>query len=153
MQANKKAHPIEGRPRDYVGSNRTTGRRLPPYGARVAEILADPSSWRGRPGTSADGQHLTLWVLAGPDAWDAARLWDASRALFVLSPPGEAPASFDWRVLAGHPPVLIWPCGDLAQAELAALVGALVRDGCGRVLVLWPSGPRLFQVEGVRYAA
>jgi hypothetical protein len=131
--------------------------RRPPYAARLAAILAHPETWPGRPGTSADGRHLTLWVLAGPDAWEVADLWghpDAAPApLFVLAPAEEAPAGFDWSVLRGHPPVLVRPCGDLSQGEVAALVGALVADGCERVLVLGDRGMRLFQAEGVRYAA
>lgn len=131
-------------------------RRRPPYGARLAAVLARPETWPEWSGTSSDRAHLTLWVLAGPDAWRIAGVWLATRALYVVAPPGEDPAGYDWRVVAGHPPVLVHPCGDLTQAEFAALVGALVRDGAERVLVLFggdPSRPvRLYRVPGVSHA-
>lgn len=131
-------------------------RRRPPYAARLAAILARPETWPEWSGTSPDRAHLTLWVLAGPDAWEVAGIWLGTRALYVIAPPGEEPARFDWRVLAGHPPVLVHPCGALAQAEVADLVGALLRDGAGRVLVLSGGDAtrpiRLYQVAGVDHA-
>lgn len=137
-----------------VPASRT--RRRPPYGARLAEVLARPETWPEWSGTSPDRAHLTLWVLAGTDAWQFAGVWLATRALYVVAPPGEDPAGYDWRVVAGHPPVLVHPCGDLTQAEVAALVGALVRDGAERVLVL-PGGHasrpvRLYRIAEVRHA-
>lgn len=107
-------------------------RRRPPYAARLAAALADPGSWPDRPGTSADGTALTIWVLCGPDAWDVARAYVDAGALFALSPPGEDPATFDWTDLAGHPPILIR--GQLSAAELGRLAAAILRDGGGRIL-------------------
>jgi hypothetical protein len=124
-----------------------SGRRLPPYGLALREVLNNPASWPGRPGTSADGSAVTVWVLAGADCWNVAELWahprEAKPPLFVLSPPGEDPALFDWSALRGHPPTLLRPCPDLSQVEVAALVAALLRDGAGRALVLGDT-PRLY---------
>ncbi len=131
-------------------------RRRPPCSVRLSEILARPETWHQWSGTSPDRAHLTLSVLAGPAAWQLAGVWLATRALYVVAPPGEDPARFDWRVLSGHPPVLVHPCGALTQAEVADLVGALLRDGAERVLVLSggnASQPiRLYRVAGVDHA-
>jgi hypothetical protein len=129
-------------------STRRVARRQPPYATRLADILTDPGSWPRRPGTSADGTTLTLWLLAGQEAWPRAHDWVNSAVPFLLAPPGEDPSCFDWGLLAGHLPVLVAPCGHLGQAEVAALVGALVRDGVARVLVLHPAGPRLYRAGG-----
>jgi hypothetical protein len=114
-------------------------RRRPPYAARLTTALADPASWPGRPGTSADGTAVTIWALAGPDAWEVARIWSETSALFVLAPPAEPPEVFDWSSLAGHPPVLIR--GELPAAEVGRLAAVLLRDGAGRVLA---PGGRLY---------
>jgi hypothetical protein len=135
-------------------------RRLPPYGAALRRVLASPASWAGRPGTSADGRHPTLWVLAGPDAWETAYQWTHPQMtggldpvpppLFVLAPPAEAPGDFDWSLLRGHPPALVRPCGDLTHGATSQLVAALLRDGAGRVLVM-EGAMRLYQAGEVRH--
>ncbi len=110
-------------------------RRLPPYGARLREILAAPSTWPRFSGTSPDGRHLTLWVIYGADAWSTARRWAAEdRRLFVVLPPDEAPSLFDWSILAGHSPVLLHRCGIASREALMALAAAMLRDGVERVL-------------------
>jgi len=38
-------------------------------------------------------------------------------------------------MLAGHPPVLVWPCGKVSQEQLDGLAVALIRDGVERLLV------------------
>jgi hypothetical protein len=130
---------------DRQGKFNPSRRRLPPYGKQLVAALADPSSWPGRPGTSGDGLHLTLTVLAGAEAWDAAREWSFTRALFVVAPPDEPPDALDWSLLKDHPPILVRPCPALSQPVTAALVSALVRDGCERALVVGPTGLRLYR--------
>lgn len=131
-------------------------RRRPPYAARLAAVLARPETWPEWSGTSADHAHLTFWVLAGPDAWEIAGVWLATRALYVVAPPGEDPARFDWRALADHPPILVHSCGTLTQVEVAALVSALLRDGAERILVLPGGDPRqsvrLYRIAEVGHA-
>jgi hypothetical protein len=129
---------------------RRAGHQRPPYAKRLRHTLDRPETWTAHPGTSADGRHLTLWVLAGFGAWDTAREWAETATLFVLAPWELDPATLDWRDLAGHPPILLHPCGDLPHQNLAALVAALIRDGCERVLVLFTQGPRLFRAGGRR---
>jgi hypothetical protein len=73
-----------------------------------------------------------------------------SPPLFVLAPPGEDPAQFDWTLLRGHPPVLVRPCGDLTHGETAQLVATLLRDGVGRVLLM-DGELRRYQAGEVRH--
>jgi hypothetical protein len=116
--------------------------KRPPYSSRLSAILADPDDWQHLSGTSANGEHLTVWVLAGSGAWDAAHDWLADppvSAPWVLAPPGADPAALDWSALAAHPPVLLMPCGELRQAEEAALASAILRDG-GESVMTWPMG-------------
>jgi hypothetical protein len=46
-----------------------------------------------------------------------------------------------WQVLAGHPPVLAWLCGEVSQEELDCLTAALIRDGVERILVMLSDKP------------
>ena len=124
-----------------------TPRRLPPYAHALRVALSQPAGWLRVMGTSADGQHPTLWVLAGAGAWDLAREWKDLRRLFLVLPPGENPAGFNWSVLAGHDPVILKVAGDLAGAEVQALVLALMRDGVQRVLLAGEGGLALYKVE------
>lgn len=124
-----------------------TRRRLPPYAHALRVALSQPAGWCQFMGTSADGTKPTLWVLAGSGAWDMAREWKALRRLFLVLPPGEAPAGFNWSVLAGHDPVILKVAGDLAATEVQALVLALMRDGVQRVLLADEGGLALYKVE------
>ncbi len=108
-------------------------RRRPPYGRLLTTRLSDPQNCHRYWGTSPDG-HLSLWVLIGPCAWDTARAWIDTR-LLVVAPPNEDLSQYDWQMLAGHPPVLVWPCGKVSQEQLDGLAVALIRDGVERLLV------------------
>lgn len=115
------------------------GRHIPkrtPYARRLERVIANPATWPQYEGTSPDGTHLTLWVLTGSRAWDAARVFAASRRLYVVAPPDEDPTGYDWRVLRGHDPIIILRFGDLDGETVRALVTAMMRDGVHRVLDL-----------------
>lgn len=109
-------------------------RRQPPYAARLRAMLADRSRWSSYVGTSPNGRHLTLWLLAGIEAWKQAKAWQHAPRLFLLAPIDNDPLTFDWSLLAGHDPVLLMPCGDLFHSTEIALVYAVMRDGTERVL-------------------
>jgi len=109
-------------------------RRPPPYSGRLRAVLAEPATWSDYWGTSPDGKHLSIWILAGPEAWTVARQWADTQRLFLVAPPGADAARFDWRLCAGHPPLLLRLCGSVTEDELLPLVAALVRDGARRVL-------------------
>lgn len=127
-------------------------RRLPPFAHQLRVALSQPAGWLGFMGTSADGTKPTLWVLAGSGAWDLSREWRDLRRLFVVLPPGDDPAGFNWSVLAGHDPVVLKVVGDLAGAEVQALVLALMRDGVQRVLFAGAGGLALYRT-GASHAA
>lgn len=123
--------------------------KRPPYSARLSAILANPDEWKHLSGTSANGEHLTIWVLAGSEGWDVAREWNGPLpvpAAWVLAPPGEDPAGYDWSALASHPSVLMYSCGDLRQVEEAALAAAILRDGAESVMALF-TGRRYTSAE------
>jgi hypothetical protein len=111
----------------------TEKRKLPPHGKTVAARLADRTVWPRMAGTSPDGEHLTIWVACGSDAWNYARQ-RIDNHMIVVTPSGEDPHGFDWRPFTGHAPVLIARCGAATDAEVDALARALIRDGAQRVL-------------------
>lgn len=112
---------------------RAYARRLPPYARELGARLRVPASFKDYVGTSADGRHPTIWLGVGPNAWDWARKNQGLRLLSLL-PPGDDPAAYDWRLLAGHNPVFIVSCGDVTDGEVRALVAAIMRDGTQRVI-------------------
>jgi len=133
--------------REYTASGRR--RRSPPYGRRLKALLADRGAWPKYSGTSPDGQHLTIRVVAGSDAWRIAHAWRPLRppVPFVLAPPGEDPAGFDWRVLAGDycPLTMLWIAGKLPLGDERALVIAILRAGAEGVLVIAPDRRQLYR--------
>lgn len=126
----KQEHPAD-RPKAGI----TLPRRHPPYGRLLTERLRDPQGWHRWWGTAPDGRHVSIWVLVGPSAWETARAWIDTR-LLAVAPPTENPGLFDWHMLAGHPPVVVWSCGIVSQDELDCLAAALIRDGVERLVVL-----------------
>jgi hypothetical protein len=106
---------------------------MPPYGRTLADRLSKPITWRQYAGTSPDGSAVTVWVGIGPNAWYWARERVDSFLLTIL-PPDTDPSALDWRVCAGHDPVVVQRCGDVQEGEVHALADALLRDGVQRVL-------------------
>jgi hypothetical protein len=106
-----------------------TARRLPPYGRQMIEARrGDLSRWWG---TSPDGQHPSITVCVGKDAWRVKREWP-NRLMVVC--PDEPPEGFDWTCCAGADPVLLWRCGPAEGEQVRRLIMALMRDGTNRVL-------------------
>lgn len=133
--------------------DRTIRRRPPPYGRRLADVLARPATWPGYIGTSKDGRRLTVWVLVGAAAWSLAREWEPQRRAFLVCPPDAGPADFDWRMLAGHDPILLRPCGEVDGDHIRRLVTAMMRDGVRRVLRTDSGARYLARPQEVRHAA
>jgi hypothetical protein len=133
---------------NYTG--KPAHRKLPPYGARLREIAADPVARRRCVGSSANGELLTIWLICGADGWTLAREWSAREELraFALLPIGDDPSGYDWRMLRGHDPVLLHFCGEINGDQTKRLISALMRDGVQRVLA--PNGLRY--VAEVDYA-
>jgi len=115
-------------------------RRLPPYAKRLREALAAPATWSTFAGTSPDGRNVSIWALAGSNAWAVASEYVRGRYLFLACPPDAAPETLDWRLLRGHDPVLLRQCGQLDGDTLKRLVLALLHDGAERVLYLPEDG-------------
>jgi hypothetical protein len=115
-------------------------RQYPPYGQVLTARLRWPEIGHGYWGTSPDGRHVSLWVLCGSSVWETARVW-IDTTLLAVAPPYENSSLYDWQVLAGHPSVLAWLCGEVSQEELDCLTAALIRDGVERILVMLPDKP------------
>lgn len=121
-------------------------RKLPPY---AHDIIAARQSGEHRWGTSSDGQHPTLIVCVGRDAWRVARDWTGHR-LVTLLPPGEDPALLDWRCLSKADPVLMWRCGAVGGDVVLELLKAIMRDGTDRVMDIATGNRYVARVEEVR---
>lgn len=78
-------------------------RRRPPYGAQVAAILRDPRRLAEFSGCTAT--RGSVWIATGRDAWEFQR--ERPNHLIVVLPDDADPASFDWRFLRGHEPILL----------------------------------------------
>jgi hypothetical protein len=133
---------------NYTG--KPAHRKLPPYGAKLRDIAADPVARRRCVGSSADGELLTIWLICGADGWTLARSWSDREEIraFILLPLGDDPAAYDWRLLRGNDPILLHFCGEIDCEQTKALILALMRDGVQRVLA--PNGLRY--VAEVDYA-
>jgi hypothetical protein len=59
----------------------------------------------------------------------------------MVAPPHQNSSGYDRQVLTGHPPVLVWLCGEVSQEELGNLTAALICDGVERLLVMLPDKP------------
>ena len=133
-------------PPDRPNAGIALPRPRPPYGRLLAKRLRDPYGWHRWWGTAPDGRQVSLSVLVGASAWKIACAWVGKR-LLVVAPPREDPGLFDWHMLAGHPPVLVWPCGTVSRDMLDCLAAALIRDGVKRLIVLRPDAPTRYLSE------
>lgn len=93
-------------------------RRLPAFGRRLRD----------------HGPRGTYWIAAGSDAL----AWAAEHPhLHALAAPlDDDPATRDWCLVAGSPPVCVVAAGELHEMFLERLAVALLRDGAGRVLAM-----------------
>ena len=107
-------------------------RKLAPYSRQVAARISDLEKRRAALGTSADARAVTLWVVAGPDAWDMV----ARRPKWLALPcDGRSdPFIYDWSIVRGHAPVLLVRAGKCEGDMILRLVQALLRDGAERVI-------------------
>lgn len=66
------------------------GSKLPPFGREIAEALLQ-------------GKRQNVFIYAGHDAWERARLRRAGKgaASTMVSPPGEDPATYRWPRIGG----------------------------------------------------
>ena len=111
----------------------TSALRLPPFGGElVGTIQRKPL--RSFFGTSPDGRHETYFVLAGEKSWERAQQWRRGSRLFVLAPPKEDPARFNWNCVTRSDPVLLVVCGTIDGEFVRRLVAAMFRDGVECVL-------------------
>jgi len=127
--------------------------RLPPYTRRLIEILRSASNYPRYFGTSADGAHLTLWVLIGKDAWCKANSFINTHKVFIVIPYEENPKSFTYNYLVGHDPVLLLQCGDVDKHTIETAVISLMRDGVQRILFLGKKKNIRFLREDVKDVA
>ncbi|MDA8391068.1 MAG: hypothetical protein M0Z76_10135 [Gammaproteobacteria bacterium] len=103
-----------------------------PYSKAVAARIADPTARRQALGTSADNSAVTLFVFAGPKAWDAVMKCPARLAL--ADDPTRDPALIDWSVVCGRGPVLLVRAGQIDGAHVERLILGLLRDGAASVI-------------------
>ena len=94
-------------------------------------------------GTSSDGRHVSIWCLCGTNAWAIAKRWIPNR-LLVVHPPSAEPEIFDWSTLRGHPPILLYRVGEIADALVDRLAASMLRDGVERVSLLMSGGVTYF---------
>lgn len=106
--------------------------KLAPYSCRVAARIGDLEKRRAAIGTSADGRAVTLWVVAGSDAWDMV----ARRPKWLALPcDGRSdPLTYDWSIVRDHAPVLLVRAGHFENDMVLRLAQALLRDGAERVI-------------------
>jgi len=108
-------------------------KKFPPYGRVVIDVLSTPERWPRFAGTSADGQHVTLWIATGLGAWEWAK---ARLGRFIVLVAPDDPEDYRWSFITGHDPVLVIQCGYTEGRFLQSLVVALMKDGIRRVLVM-----------------
>lgn len=91
-------------------------RKVPPYSAHV----------------SADVK--TIWISAGPRAWDRARRWKDDGNPGLALPPSESPANFVWPV-RGYNVALI--ATDMPEEDVAVIVRELMDAGAVVIATLF----------------
>ncbi len=108
--------------------------KCPPYAKRFSDVLDTPGVWPQYRGTSSDGKRLSLFIIAGSNAWEMAKKSLSSKLLFLVHPPADPPEIYDWRICAGHEPIIILTAGRLNNDISRRLSIALLRDGVDRVV-------------------
>jgi hypothetical protein len=108
---------------------------LPPYGRILNQRLSDHSNWPRWAGTSPDGLHPSIWIVAGGrNAWQ----WAANQVehrLLALAPVDRDPTEFDWSALRHHAPSIILPLDHTSGEFIERLAVAIISAGCERILV------------------
>jgi len=107
-------------------------RKLPPYARKIQGAINNPDTRQTFMGTSPDGQHLTIWIAIGTEAWLFAKA--RPQFLIVVCPIDEHPDRFNWKFTAYHDPILVTQQGTIIDDTLQNLIFALMRDGVKRIL-------------------
>ena len=103
-----------------------------PYSEYLRAALNHPENWPQYAGTSADCSAVSVFLLVGSESWNKARNLENTH-LFALLPPGDDPFLYDWRVLAGHDPIVAIVEGQPpSEKDFYNLASALIRDGIKR---------------------
>lgn len=76
----------------------------------------------------------TVWISAGPDAWDRAKRWKADGRPGLVAPPNENPSAFDWPI-DGRQVALI--ATDMDRDSVVALVDCLIASRASVIAVLF----------------
>lgn len=108
--------------------------KLPPYTKRLSDVLKTPSVWPQYKGTSQDGKRISLFIIAGTNAWEIAKKRLHTKLLYLMLPPTDDPEIYDWGICAGHEPIIILTAGQLKKDISHRLSIALLRDGVDRVV-------------------
>jgi hypothetical protein len=103
--------------------------KKPPFAHKVAAALS-AGELAKLAFSSPNGRHISPVVACGSTAWSIGHALDAKRCLYLVCPPTDRPDIFDWRVMAGHDPILLFS----EDGEHDALAAALIRDGVKRVV-------------------
>jgi hypothetical protein len=90
--------------------------RYPPYAAQV------PANVK------------TIWISAGPQAWERGQRWQADGEPGLVLPPGHDPDGYTWPV-KGFNVALI--ASDMSDSDVAAIVGALLAAGASVIAALF----------------
>jgi hypothetical protein len=92
--------------------------RLPPYSHEIP----------------ADDPRRTVWVSAGPSAWQRARRWRSEGEPGLVLPPGDSPDDYFWPV---HGLNVALIATDLPEDDVARILVAIQRGGAAVVAVLY----------------
>lgn len=80
----------------------------------------------------------TVWISAGPEAWDRAKRWEREGEPGLALPPGHNPADYQWPVRDYNVALI---ATDMPAADVAVLVRELMDAGAPVIAVLFgPSG-------------
>ncbi len=97
-------------------------KKLPPYGKKLKELLAQGKKPRN-----------SIFLFLGINAWQSAKAFSHIQQVLVL-PPDESPYSFDWPVKECS--VLAFDKGGLAPDDIEQTAHALLLAGAASVHVI-----------------